>query len=99
MVIGEVIGTVVATRKTTNMDGLPLRIVRQIKTDMTPTEQYAVAVDVVGAADGELVLMAAGSASRQTRQTDARPVDAIIMAIIDTWQIDDVVQYHRDGLS
>lgn len=95
MFIGEVIGTVVATHKTANMVGLPLRIVRQVKTDRTPATTYAVAVDVVGAAEGELVLVASGSPSRQTQLTDNRPVDTIIMAIVDTWQIDNSVQYDK----
>lgn len=95
MVIGEVVGTVIASRKTANMDGLPLRIVRQMTIDGTPTSKYAVAVDVVGADHGEVVLMATGSPSRQTQQTDARPVDAIIMAIVDTWQIHQTVQYSK----
>lgn len=95
MFIAEVIGTVVASRKTENMDGLALRIVRKIAVDMTPSETYLVAVDVVGADMGELVLVASGSPARQTHLTDARPCDAIIMAIIDTWQSDNHVHYTK----
>ena len=96
MVIGEVIGSVVATRKTTNMDGLPLRIVRVLKTDTTPTTTYMVAVDLLNVDVGEWVLVAGGSPARQTKHTDARPVDAIIMAIVDTWQIHNQVQFDRN---
>jgi microcompartment protein CcmK/EutM len=95
MFIGEVIGTVIASRKTDNMDGLPLRIVRKIAVDMTPSEIYLVAVDVVGADKGELVLVASGSPARQTHVTDARPCDAVIMAIVDTWQIHNKVHYSK----
>lgn len=95
MFIGEVVGTVVASQKTDNMDGLPLRIIRKMTTDAKLTETYAVAVDVVGASAGEYVLVAAGSSARQTTQTDARPVDAIIMAIVDTWQVDSQVCYTK----
>jgi microcompartment protein CcmK/EutM len=95
MLIGEVIGSVIATRKTDNMEGLPLRLVRKISTDGTPTETYAVAVDVVGADVGEYVLLASGSSARQTHLTDARPVDAIIMAIVDTWQTEGQNRYHK----
>ena len=98
MYIGEVIGTVIATQKTANMAGLSLRIVRQMNTDMTPTTRYVVAVDGVGAANGELVLVTSGSAARQTRDTDNRPIDAIIMAIVDTWQTHDQERYHK-GIS
>jgi microcompartment protein CcmK/EutM len=95
MFIAEVVGSVVATRKTDNMDGLPLRIVRKIAPDMQPTEVYHVAVDVIGASEGEFVLVATGSPARQTTLTDARPCDAIIMAIVDTWQTHDTVVYTK----
>jgi len=95
MFIAEVVGNVVASRKTDNMDGLPLRIVRKISVDLEPGEVYAVAVDVIGAADGEYVLVATGSTARQTHLTDGRPCDAVIMAIVDTWQTDNTVHYMR----
>jgi microcompartment protein CcmK/EutM len=95
MFIGEVIGTVVASQKTANMDGFPLRLVRKLNVDTTPTAAYVVAVDVLGADQGERVLVTSGSAARQTRATDNRPVDAIIMAIIDTWQINNTIQYTK----
>ncbi len=95
MFIGEVIGTVVATRKTDNMQGLTLRLVRRLTTDNMPTDVYAVAVDVVGASEGERVLVSAGSPARQTPQTDARPVDALILAIVDNWQVQQRLVYSR----
>jgi ethanolamine utilization protein EutN len=96
MVIGEVIGTVVASRKTENMDGLPLRIVRRITPAAEVTDTYVVAVDVIGVGEGEYVLLASGSSARQTHLTDARPVDAVILAIVDTWQTDNRVRYTKD---
>jgi microcompartment protein CcmK/EutM len=95
MFIGEIIGSVIATHKTGNMTGLSLRIVRQVNVDASPTTRYVVAVDAVGAAEGELVLVTSGSAARQTKETDNRPVDAVIMAIVDTWQTNYNEQYHK----
>ncbi|MBL8157093.1 MAG: EutN/CcmL family microcompartment protein [Anaerolineae bacterium] len=95
MFIGEVIGSVVASQKTDNMAGFALRIVRKISPDMEASAVYAVAVDGVGAKDGEYVLVTSGSPARQTPRTDARPVDAIIMAIVDTWQINGKVRYTK----
>lgn len=96
MVIGEVIGSVVASRKTDNMDGLPLRIVRRVGTTYSaPIDSYIVAVDVIGASEGELVMLTSGSAARNTHLTDACPVDAIIIAIVDTWQVDGVLRYDK----
>jgi microcompartment protein CcmK/EutM len=95
MFIGEVVGTVVASQKTANMDGLPLRLVRKLNADTTPTATYVVAVDALGTDSGERVLITSGSPARQTKATDNRPIDAIIMAIVDTWQIDNTVQYTK----
>lgn len=95
MVIGLITGSVVASHKTASMEGLPFRIVRRVTPEGKLTDTYMVAVDAVGAADGEYVLVASGSTARQTTLTDNKPVDAIIMAIIDTWQINGVVNYEK----
>lgn len=93
MFIAEVVGSVIATRKTETMDGTKLRIVQKITPSGSKTDSYAVVVDVVGANEGEYVLVASGSTARQTDVTDARPVDAVIMAIVDMWQSEGRVQY------
>ncbi len=54
-----------------------------------------VAVDAVGAGEGELVLYASGSSARQTRLTDAKPVDAVVMAIVDSWDIGGEERYRK----
>lgn len=97
MFIGEVIGTVVATQKTTNMEGLPLRLVRKLNVDDTPTATVVVAVDLLGADGGERVLVTSGSPARQTKVTDNRPVDALIMAIVDTWQTEGETRYTKSA--
>ena len=61
MFIAEVIGSVVSTRKTDNMDGLSLRIVRKIAPDMQASDVYQVAVDVIGASEGEFDALARAS--------------------------------------
>ena len=100
MFIAEVLGSIVASHKTDNMDGLSLRIVRKISPDdLKPADTYMVAVDVLGVSEGELVLVATGSTARQTQQTDNRPVDAVIMAIVDTWQTNDKLRYSRSEIS
>ena len=54
-----------------------------------------VAVDAVGAGVGEVVLYASGSSARQTQATNNRPVDAVIMAIVDTWEIGRETRYKK----
>ena len=83
MVLGKVIGTLVASRKEPTLDGLTLLVVRACDVDGNPTGAIAVAVDAVGAGIGEVVLYCAGSSARQTTVTQNRPVDATIMAIVD----------------
>lgn len=95
MVIGVVSGSVVASHRTANMDGMPLRIVRKVTSDGTITNTYIIAVDSLGSAEGEYVLVANGSTARQTTMTDTKPVDAIIMGIVDMWQIGRTVLYEK----
>jgi microcompartment protein CcmK/EutM len=96
MRFGRIAGTVVATRKDERLEGLKLQLVRVMSTDGALTDEYVVAADAVGAGQGEVVLFATGSSARQTLITDARPIDAIIMAIVDQWDLDDVVVYRKD---
>jgi ethanolamine utilization protein EutN/carbon dioxide concentrating mechanism protein CcmL len=95
MLIGKVVGTVVATQKDERMDSLRLMIVRQVSVDAKETGSYVVAVDAVGSGVGEYVLYASGSSARQTTVTDKRPCDAVIMAIVDTWEVDGQVRYQK----
>lgn len=69
------------------MEGLKLLVLRQVDAHNDDTDSYVVAVDVVGAGVGEVVLYAQGSAARQTEITHERPCDAVIMAIVDTWEL------------
>lgn len=83
MNVGRVIGTVVASRKDPKLEGLKLLLVQN--TDITGASKGSqiVAVDSVGAGLGEVVLYSAGSSARQTDATQNRPVDHVIMAIVD----------------
>ena len=83
MFLGKVIGTVWSTRKDENLIGAKFLIVRQLDLDLKEKDQFVVAVDSVGAGEGEIVLVATGSSSRQTEFTKNKPIDAVIMAIVD----------------
>lgn len=87
MLIGKVIGTVVATQKDEKLEGLKFLMLRQLDMQGNAKDGYVVAVDAMGAGVGEVVLYASGSSARQTTITDKRPCDAVIMAIVDTWEI------------
>ena len=83
MFLGKVIGTVWSTKKDENLVGAKFLIVRQLDLDLNEKNNFVVAVDSVGAGEGEIVLVATGSSSRQTEFTKNKPVDAVIMAIVD----------------
>lgn len=95
MQLCKVVGTVVATRKEPTLDGLTLLLVRQVDTDGQETGGFVIAADAVGAGPGEYVLTAAGSSARQTRATNNRPVDAVVMAIVDTWELGGDTKYKK----
>ncbi|MCA2981306.1 MAG: EutN/CcmL family microcompartment protein [Myxococcaceae bacterium] len=87
MLLGKVVGTVVATRKEPTLDGSKFLVVRGLDVEGKPTSTLVVAVDAVGAGVGEVVLYASGSSARQTEMTKDRPVDAVIMAIVDQLEV------------
>jgi microcompartment protein CcmK/EutM len=87
MLLGRVAGTLVASRKEPLLEGLKFLLLKQIDVDGAETGGYVVAADAVGAGVGEVVLFATGSSARQTEMTHNRPCDAVIMAIVDTWEV------------
>src|SRR5687768_1846569 len=97
MLLGKVVGTVVATRKEAELEGLKLLVVRGMDLDNKPTSTLVVAVDAVGAGVGELVLYASGSSARQTTVTKDRPVDATIMAIVDQVEVGGSLKYNKES--
>jgi microcompartment protein CcmK/EutM len=95
MLLGRVAGTLVASRKDSGLEGQKLLVVRELDADGRETGGHVVAVDSVGAGVGEVVLWASGSSARQTPATQDRPCDAVIMAIVDMWEIGDQVVYRK----
>ncbi|MCZ6705977.1 MAG: EutN/CcmL family microcompartment protein [Bacteroidetes bacterium] len=83
MTLGKVIGTVWATRKDDQLTGMKLQLVQELDLDGKLKDRFIVAVDSVGAGVGETVLFAQGSSARQTDLTRDKPVDAVIVAIVD----------------
>jgi microcompartment protein CcmK/EutM len=96
MTLGKVVGTLVATRKEVTLDGLKFMVVKTLDPEGKETGGHVVAVDAVGVGPDEVVLIASGSSARQTVATQNRPCDAVIMAIVDTWEIGGVDKYKKD---
>ena len=93
MFIGKVTGTVVATQKIDTVVGKKLLLVQamNVKGDspgsLESTGRTAVAIDTVGAGEGEYVLVTQGSSARLTEMTAKVPADAVIIGIIDSIQV------------
>lgn len=97
MIIGEVVGSVVSTVKDEKLRDLKMLVVRELDDAGRRTAKYVVAIDAVGAGIGDRVLFCTGSSARQTRLTDGRPADAVIMAIIDSWDVDGRLVYSEQS--
>lgn len=89
MNLGKVVGTVIASQKDPSLTGAKLLVVKNIGLDGNFTGGYAVSVDVVQAGVGETVLCATGSSARQTEKTKNRPVDNVIIGIVDEVKIEE----------
>jgi len=95
--LARVLGTVVSTRKEEEIEGLKLLLLQQCGVDGEPKGAQLVAADSVGAGVGEVVLYASGSSARQTTLTKDRPVDAVVMAIVDEVEIQGKTSYLKDA--
>ena len=91
MFVGKVIGNVVATQKNEKFQGMKLLLVQPyISKDraLVASGSSIVAVDSVGAGIGECILFTQGSSARLTPQTKDAPVDAVIVGIVDTVEVE-----------
>ncbi len=89
MTLGKVVGTVWATRKDEELVGFKLQIVKHVGLDYKVKDTFLVAVDTVQAGIGDIVLVCSGSSARQTTLTKNKPVDAVIMAVVDKLDIEE----------
>lgn len=95
MQLAKVRGTVVGTVKLEGLTGVKLLLVQYMDEQGDPLPKYEVAADLVGAGLNEWVLLSRGSAARQARNYQDRPLDALIVAIIDTVTVDNRLLYSK----
>jgi ethanolamine utilization protein EutN len=102
MFFAKVTGAVVATQKTDSMVGHKLLVVEPYRLEadkresLVTTGRTFVAVDTVGAGEGEFVLITQGSSARLTPETKNLPIDCVIIGIVDTVHVDQSRVFHRD---
>lgn len=95
MQIAKVRGTVVSTQKEPSLRGVKFLFLQFVDEDGNPIPQYEVAADMVGAGIDEWVLVSRGSAARQVGDSEKRPIDAMVVGIIDTVSVDNHILYSK----
>ncbi len=95
MLIARVVGDVVATIKDDKMVGRKLLIVREVSVENEIVGKPIVAIDTLDAGIGDVVLIAQGSSARQTAMTKETPTDAVIMAIVDSLELQGKVTFRK----
>jgi ethanolamine utilization protein EutN len=102
MLIAKVTGSLVSTEKVDSMVGFKLLLVEPYRVDpktrgsLVTTGRSMVAVDTVGAGEGEFVLITQGSSARLTPETKSLPVDTVVIGIIDTVHVAHDCVYHKE---
>lgn len=98
MILASIIGNVVSTTKSEKLSGLKLLIVVPIDIESFEIKgQPQIAIDTVGAGEGEVVMCVSGSSSRQTALTEQKPADLAIIAIIDSVELRGKIVFRKYG--
>jgi microcompartment protein CcmK/EutM len=103
MFVAKVTGSLVSTQKVESMKGYKLLVVEPYRVDpaqrksLVTTGRTFVAVDMLGAGVGDLVLLTQGSSARLTPETKNMPIDAVIIGIVDQVHVEQNSVYSREG--
>lgn len=103
MFVAKVTGSVVSTQKVDVMVGQKLMVVEPYRLDgdsrreLLTTGRTFVAVDTIGAGEGDYVLITQGSSARLTEETSSLPIDTVIVGIVDSVHIDHGCVYSREN--
>ncbi|BAU40695.1 MULTISPECIES: EutN/CcmL family microcompartment protein [Cyanophyceae] len=95
MQIAKVCGTVVSTQKEPSLQGVKFLLLQFVDVEGNLLADYEVAADSVGAGLDEWVLVSRGSAARQTPGGESRPLDALVIGIIDTVSVENLMLYRK----
>ncbi|MCU0961050.1 MAG: EutN/CcmL family microcompartment protein [Pirellulaceae bacterium] len=101
MFIAKVTGSLVSTQKLDSMVGYklllvePYRLEADVRQSLVTTGRTFVAVDLLGAGEGDYVLIAQGSSARLTAETKSMPIDTLIIGLIDQVHVENHCVYQR----
>ncbi len=103
MFVAKVTGSLVSTQKVASMVGYKLMIVEPYRLEpkdrktLITTGRTFVAVDLLGAGEGDYVLISQGSSARLTPETKNMPLDTVIIGIVDKVRVDSACVYSRES--
>ena len=95
MILGKVVGTVVCTKTNINIDGAKFLLVEQCNQKGDKKGSFLIALDLVGAGKEELVMISQSTPARETRITTNKPIDAVIVGIVDVIDENEKVVYRK----
>ena len=95
MLMGKVVGTVVSTQKDVGLQGYKLLVVQCVDIKMKLTPAYVIAADAIGCGMNEMVIVVQGSSARIAAQTKGKPVDAAIIGIVDSIEVEGKRVYQK----
>jgi microcompartment protein CcmK/EutM len=95
MILGKVVGTVVSSIREDRLDGARYLLVEKSDQHGTCKGEYLVTLDIIGANQGELVMISESTSARETPLTVNKPIDALIVGIIDIIDENEKIVYKK----
>ncbi len=96
MIVAKVVGLAVASLKHETLRTTKLLLVQPADASGTPSGELFLAVDLVGAGEGELVVVSQGSSARMVTGQNSSPIDAAIVGILDSLRFEGVISYRKE---
>lgn len=95
MILGLVVGTVVSTQSSVGIPGARFLLVEKCSHRAEPRGSYLVALDPLGAGNGEMVMLSESTSARETPLTQGKPIDTLIVGIVDLIDQEEQVVYRK----
>jgi microcompartment protein CcmK/EutM len=95
MILGKVVGTIVSSVKADGFEGMKYLLVDKTNPQGDSKGDFLVVLDIIGANPGELVMISESTSARETPITQNKPVDALIVGIIDVIDVNDKIVYKK----
>ena len=95
MILGKVVGTVISTQKNIDVRGAKFLLIEKCNHKGEKRGDFLVALDIIGAGKEELVMISESTSARETPETKNKPIDALIVGIIDVIDDNEKVSYRK----